>query len=334
MRRASVTTRGPARHGPRAGFTLIEFMIALVLFAIVGGAMVGLLTRQQRFYRTAHEMLERRAQLRHSGTLLPTDLRTVFPAGGDVYAWRDTMVEFRQVLGSGVACRVFPAAGMNQQVGLPPLTLSRASVLSSWLGAPAVGDSVLIYDEGSFVGNSDDTWRAYGIAAVTTTTGAAACNVTFTPGAADLAANAYVLTLSLAPSGTAMPVSVVEGAPVRIFRRALYSFFQQASDSRWYLGYSDCLDGRVPVCTPRTAVAGPYRPYSATAGQSGMVLTYRDEAGVALVPGVDLVNRIARIDVVTRTATTPTAGDGGQTSEFRDSLRTSIGLRNRNTVAQ
>jgi hypothetical protein len=309
-------------------------MMALVLFAIVGGAMVGLLTRQQRFYRTAHEMLAGRAQLRYASTLLPTDLRPVFPGGGDVYAWRDTMVEFRQVLGSGVACQILPAAGGTQRVVLPPLTLSRENVLTSWLATPAAGDSVLIYDDGNFIGNADDTWREYGITSVVTAVGAAGCNGTFTPAPADAAAPAYVLTLNIPPSIAALPTSVIPGAPVRIFRRARYSLFQQASDRRWYLGYSDCLAGRAPVCSPPVPVAGPYRPYSATPGVSGMVFTYRDNAAVALVPGVDDASRIVRIDVVTRTETTPTAGDRGQLSQFRDSLRTSIGLRNRNTVAQ
>jgi prepilin-type N-terminal cleavage/methylation domain-containing protein len=321
MRMKSTVAGGSSR---RAGFTLIEFMIALVLFAMVGGAMVGLISRQQRFYRVAHEMLSTRAQLRYAGMLLPTDLRPLYPAGGDVYAWRDTMVDFRQVLGSGVACRIFPAVGATQRIGLPPRTLSRQSVLTSWIGAPQVGDSVLIYDEGFNVGNDDDGWRPYGITAVTVTTGAASCDVPFVPAAGDLAAEAYVVTL-----GQTLPLSVIRGAPVRIFRRARYSLFQQPSDGKWYLGYTDCVAGRAPVCPAPTPVAGPYRPYSTTAGASGLAFTYRDVNGTALVPGVDLVSRIARIDLVTRTETTPTAGERGQTSRVRDSLKTSIGLRNR-----
>jgi len=272
-------------------------------------------------------MLAGRAQLRYAGALLPTDLRPLYPTGGDVYAWRDTMLEFRQVMGSGAACRILPAVGATQRVVLPPVTLSRQSVLTSWLGQPQVGDSVLIYDEGPFIGNSDDLWRPYAITAVEIVTGAASCDPVYLSGAADLAANAYQLTLSLGPTAAPLPISVVTGAPVRVFRRARYSFFREASDGKWYLGFSDCLPGRDPVCTTRVPAAGPYRPYSPT--ESGLAFTYRDVNGTALVPGVDLESRIARIDVVTRTETTPTAGTKGQLSQFRDSLRTSIGLRNR-----
>ena len=321
MPRAPLT----ARHR-RAGFTLVEFMIALVLFAIVGGALLNVITRQQRFFRIAHEQLSTRAHMRYAGALLPTDLRPIYPTGGDVYAWRDTMLEFRQVLGSGATCQIFPAVAATQRIGLPPLTLARQGVLTSWLAQPQVGDSIMLYDDGPFVGDADNTWRPYGITAVATTTGATACLGTFVPTAADLAGAAYQLTLD----GT-VPLTVLPGAPVRVFRRARYSFFRQASDGKWYLGYSDCLAGRVPVCsTPPLAVAGPYRPYSSTdPGATGLAFTYRDANGAQLVPGVGATTAIARIDVVTRTQTTPTASYGGRAEQFRDSLKVSVGLRNR-----
>ena len=322
MPRPAVASRRGSR---RPGFTLIELMIAVVLFAIVGGALLNLFTRQQRFYRTAHEVLADRAQMRHAGSLLPTDLRPLYPAGGDVYAWRDTMLEFRQVLGSSVACRIAPALATTQQVVLPPRRLSRNSVLTSWLAQPEPGDSVLIYDDGDYVGNADDVWRAYGIQSVATTTGASGCNGSLLSSGADNAATAFVLTLD----GN-LRASIAPGAPLRIFRRARYSFFQQASDGKWYLGYSDCLAGRAPVCSQPTVVSGPYRPYAASStSPSGLVFTYRDATGTLLVPGVGAAEANARIDVAVRTETSPAATHGGVSKKQLDSLHLTVGLRNR-----
>jgi prepilin-type N-terminal cleavage/methylation domain-containing protein len=312
------------RGGRRRGFTLIELMIAVVLFAIVGGALLNLFTRQQRFYRTAHEVLADRAQLRYAGSLLPTDLRPVFPGGGDLYAWRDTMLEFRQVLGSSVICRSVPV-GATHQVVLPPRTLSRNSVLTSWLAQPEPGDSILVYDEGDFVGNADDVWRAYGILSVATTTGAAGCNGFLMNTGADLASTAFVLTVN-----DNLRASIIPGAPLRIFRRARYSFFRQPRDGKWFLGYADCLAGRAPVCAEPTVVSGPYRPYAErSTSPSGLVFTYRDATGALLVPGVGAAASIARVDVTLRTETSPTATHGGVSTKHVDSLQLTIGLRNR-----
>jgi prepilin-type N-terminal cleavage/methylation domain-containing protein len=317
-------------HVRRRGFTLVELMISLVLLVLMGGALARLLTGQQRFYRSAQEALDLRAELRHAGMLLPTDLRTISPLNGDVYAWNDTMIEFRQLAGSGVLCRINAAAGGTQQVVLPPLRLSRQSTVTSWTTTPEPGDSVLVYDEGPFVGNFDDVWRAYAITGVATTNAGLACSAAYLSTAADIASSSFRLTLALPAGQAALPAGVMEGAPLRIFRRARYSLFQQASDGLWYLGQSDCLAGRAPVCSAPSAVSGPYRPYSSTTpATSGLRFTYWNSAGAQLVPGVSAVETIARIDVITRTATTRVSALGVGRTQYFDSLNTSVGLRNR-----
>jgi prepilin-type N-terminal cleavage/methylation domain-containing protein len=331
MHRAPVSPHRLPRPGrvPRAGFTLVELMMALVLLAMIGGAIVNLLTRQQRFYRSAQEAIDLRAELRHAGMLLPTDLRTISPANGDVYAWSDTMIEFRQILGSGVSCQIFSPVGATQRIALPPLRLARDGALTSWIAAPEPGDSLFVYDDGAFVGNADDVWRAYAIAAVATlpvTTGCTGAYYT----SPDAGLLGYRLTLALPSGSTAIPLTVAEGAPIRIFRRARYSLFQQPSDGRWYLGFSDCLAGRVPACSTPLAVAGPYRPYSATdPGTTGLAFSYWDGNGAQLVPGVSAVAELARIDVVTRTETVRVVANGVGKTRYLDSLHASIGLRNR-----
>lgn len=304
------------RTASRRGFTLVELIIALVLFAIVMGAATQAILKQQRFYRGAGELLEMRSGLRQGVSLLTSDLRSLYPAAGDVYEWSESEVAFRSITGSSVIC-LLPT---TTKVVIPPRTLIQNNALTTWLAVPAVGDSVLIYDEGREVGNDDDAWRGYQISAVSRVNGVNTC----------LPTTGYTVSGDLRPSteftlSAPVPATVVTGAPMRFFRRVDYGLYQ-ASDSLWYLGSSDCLPGRIPVCSPMQPVSGPYRPL-AGATSSGLVLSYFDTAGVELDPAVGDVTTVAQIGLIVRGETN--APFGG--AEFqRDSATFTIGLRNRN----
>jgi prepilin-type N-terminal cleavage/methylation domain-containing protein len=300
----------------RAGFTIVELIIAMVLFAIVMGAAMQVILRQQRFYRGAGELLEMRAGLRQGVTMLTSDLRAIYPADGDVHEWTKSKIGFRSVTGSSIVC-LKPTA---TTVVVPPATLIQNNTLTTWLAAPVVGDSVMIYDEGVEIGNDDDVWRRYRITEVAIVNGANAC----------LPATGYTVAGDLKPStrftlSVAMSGTIVTGAPMRFYRRVDYGIYH-ASDSLWYLGASDCLPGRTPECSSYQPVSGPYRPLSG-ATASGMVLTYFDAAGVELDPATGNKANIARIGVIVRGETDAPFS----TAEFqRDSATFTIGLRNRN----
>jgi hypothetical protein len=121
-----------------------------------------------------------------------------------------------------------------------------------------------------------------------------------------------------------MSATIVTGAPMRFYRRVDYGIYQ-ASDALWYLGASDCLPGRTPVCSSYQPIAGPYRPLSGAA-VSGLVFTYFDEAGTALDPATASVANVARVGLIVRGETNAPFS----TDEFqRDSATFMIGLRNR-----
>jgi prepilin-type N-terminal cleavage/methylation domain-containing protein len=307
-----MTNVGPHR---RAGFTLTELIVAMVLFAIVMGAATQVIVRQQRFYRGAGELLDMRSHLRQGVSIVAADLRTVYPADGDVYEWTRSKIGLRSITGSSLIC----LRPTTTTVVLPPATLVQNNTLTTWMTMPVVGDSVMIYDEGIEVGNDDDLWRRYQITAVATVNGANAC----------LPATGYTVAADLKPSirltlSAALPATVIPGAPIRVFRRVDYAIYQ-ASDTFWYLGASDCLSGRTPVCSALQPVAGPYRPLSASTS-SGLVFTYFNATGVQLDPLTASVATIARIDMIVRGETTaPSSGTGLQ----RDSVSFSVGLRNR-----
>src|SRR5213075_3310998 len=66
----------------RAGFTLIEILVVLVLMGVFMAAMVKLLLRQQRFYNSTSQLIQTRSQLRQTAFMLPSDLRGISRQGG------------------------------------------------------------------------------------------------------------------------------------------------------------------------------------------------------------------------------------------------------------
>jgi len=310
----------------RGGFTLAELLVTLVLLGIVLGAVVGVLSRQQRFYGSAADLRETRGRLRQALAVLPSDIRAMSPSdtlsgganSGDVYAWSDHAIEFRSVLGSSVVCWVTGLAPLTS-LRLPPVGLP--NVLTSWQTTPVAGDSLLIFD------NSALRWRAYAITALAPVSAGAGCP----SGAGQFLTAAQAALSSYAVSvAPALSATIRAGAPVRVFRRVHYELYQE-TDGRWYLGFFDCLSTYVPAgCRALEPVSGPYRPYSTTPGLSGLLFTYFDSTGAVLNPGVAQARAIARIELTVRAQTqAPMSLSGGARVMGKDSVRYTIGLRNR-----
>lgn len=297
-----------------------ELIMSIVLFGLVMAAVMRAIVQQQRFHRGASAVVEMRGQLRQATYALPVDLRPVFPAGGDISDWSATSIAFRAFSGSSILC----LKPTTTTIVLPPLTLTQNNTLTAWLAHPAVGDSILIYDENMLVGNADDIWRAHEITGSVSVTGVGACTAAsgYTV-AGDVARPSWQLTISPALSGT-----IVTGAPVRIFRQVGYELYE-AADGRWYLGASDCLPGRTPVCSDPTPVGGPFRPADGDPALSGLSLTYYDAAGTELDPTTDDPANVVRIEIIVRGETDTPFNTMQATGHYRDSLSFVIGLRNR-----
>jgi len=308
--------RAPSR---RAGFTLIELVIAMVLMSLVGGAIVKLLLRQQRFYNSTSDLIQTRQQIRQAAAMLPSDLRGISSVGGDISSMSDSALEFRSAFGGSVVC--VNAGGTLSTV---PRVLASGATMTNWITTPVVGDSLAVYNNGASLAMAGQGWLFYRITAVTpvTTNAANGCpNATGLTRAGDITAANPSLQLGLTP---AAPNTIAVGAAIRFFRRVRYRIYRD-TDNQWYLGFFNCVYGRVPVCNTTQAIAGPFQPY-ANNGTSGVQFAYYDSTGAVTANPL----QVARISLVVRGqagALINLSGAGG--TVFHDSLRIEVGLRNR-----
>lgn len=295
----------------RAGFTLIELLITMVMFSIVGGAILSVLNSQQRFARAASAIGATRTQMQTANMLLPSELRMVSPTDKDILEITATSIRMQSTIATGVIC------SRSGDV----LTMEPVGALSSYLFMPVAGDSAFIWDDqGSSA--SDDTWRssaagspAYAITAV----GSGTCVTPLTGGLAST--GTYTVTIN--SGSTPLHATVARGAPVRITRQVRYGLYQSAADNQWYLGYRD------PTFAAYQYVAGPFR----SASEGGLRFAYYTSSDVEITGGnyAAMRDSVARIEITTRVkSSTPLSMSGAvATTYYQDSLKVGVSLRNR-----
>ena len=285
-------------------------MITLVLLGIVAGGMMQIIVRQQRFYNGNSGVLGTRSNVRQGVAVFQSDLRAINPAL-DIYTgeMKSTSLEFREPRGSSVICAIDAS---KQTIVVPPPVLSNGAGLSSWLQAPAPGDSVLVYDIAA------RSWIVGGgeIKGSQPTEGSGTC--TGAVPATD-AARGWQITFKDALSG-----AVGVGSSLRFFRRAHYELMQ-AADGDWYLGYFDCNPLNSPKCPAAPEpISGPYLPEDNS--PPGLELGYFDASGNATT----VPSALRRIDITLRSqSSTAIDIDGHAKGFYKDSLKTSIAVRNR-----
>lgn len=296
----------------RSGFTLVELLVVLLLLSIVGGALMSLLSKQQRFYRGTYDLIELRSQLRQAEAVMSSDLRALSRPGGDLRTITDSSMDFRYNTGSSISCTTPVPAGT---IIIPPTAAANGNTLSNWLDVPVAGDTAYVFDEGALTTTSgDDQWVAYEIRSITPGTGT--CDAAYnTPSLG----YTVVMTTSISPT-------ILEGAPIRFARRAHYSLYRSTNDNNWYLGYacSVCNNGNAAV----SPIAGPFMPYTDPAATdiSGIRITYFDSTGAATTDK----DQVARISVVLRGQTRSALNVSGlKRGVYMDSIRVNIALRNR-----
>jgi prepilin-type N-terminal cleavage/methylation domain-containing protein len=91
------------RRSPRAGFTLVEMLVAMIVLAIFGAAMVRILVSQTRLFSKAAAQRSTRSVTRSAMNILDSDLRMVEASHGIVSA-SSTSLTVRAPYALGVVC--------------------------------------------------------------------------------------------------------------------------------------------------------------------------------------------------------------------------------------
>jgi hypothetical protein len=299
----------------RPGASLIELMVALALFGVIGMATLRSLDRQARFHSGILSIIEQRAQHAAAHEAVATELRSVSSAAGDINRFTDSAIVFRLPVGSAVLCRA--SVGI---LDLTPDSVSAGQRLASIRTTPQPGDTAWLLDEGATDIASDDGWIGLHVTAVSL--GPDRCIGTpYVDPILDTGRSSWRLSVSSDP-----PPTVAAGAPIRLTRMARFALYRSGTGEH-ALGYSD-VNPATGTWVAIQPMSGPYDPYnSALPSASGFALAGVDSSGsgtMLLAPGSP-----AAISIDTRTRTTRAVRmDGVARGRYADSLRSLIALRN------
>lgn len=286
------------------GLTLIELLVALVLFGIIMTGLYRTLVTNQRIYHAQTQRIDLQQNLRAAGTILPAELRELAATEGDIGAMGEDSIRLRAMRTLAFLCRT-PPLGPGLTAGPTTAATILTVPTQPWYGLrnfDATRDSLLVYYEGDETTRSDDGWvlgRITGIAS-------GSCAV---PDARS--GRKLTVRLLFAAGQFNRPGAVPSGAPVRAFETLTYLRYR-ASDERHYIGQRS-LGGLQPILGPVTA--------------NGFALRYYDAAGN---PTTDRFE-VGEIEVVVRgESAQPVRGAGrqGGLGYATDSLVTRVALRN------
>lgn len=277
----------PRLSNDRRGLSLAELVVVIALVGLVGSSIIATLTRQQRFYRGATELLYVREGVRDAMEVLSADVRAMSVAD-TVRLAADSAIEFFATIGASVVCQI-----AVRDVGLPAAHSSGNS-LSAFRAEPDTGDLALFHIDSS---GPNERWERRRISGFAPQSLATSCPPTSRLSQqSDLDAGAKGFAVTLA---TPLERDVKPGAVVRFIRRQRYSLYR-AGDGEWYLGYRRCNAIGPSACGAVQPVSGPYRPYSSDSRATGLLFEYFGPAGQSLDFGTAVL-AVARVDVTART---------------------------------
>jgi len=241
------------RRSNREGFTLVELLIAIVVFAIVSASLFSLLTRTQRLSRTQAERATMQANVRAGVALVTSELREVNinATQSDIGSMTGTAIQYRGMRGLGFIC----------DHSTTMVRVRRGSWLASYREPIAVRDSILVYVDNNVNLTTDDGWTRREISGVA----AATCS----------ADGAIALELTLAAALSPDTVAMIRtGSPIRTYEYMEIGALVQGGET--WLGARSMSGGQTfqPVLGPLNT-GGVNFQYLNAAGTAGTVLTVK-----------------------------------------------------------
>ena len=289
----------------RNGFTIVELLIALVLFLIVGSATFQLLHNTQRVSRAQAERTDMQSNMRAGALIVPAELRSVGydrfvtgtgnPAGtimSDILGMAADSIAFRAVRSTGIICNV----AANSYV----LDTNAPGFYTGYRAIAAQRDTLMVYGEMNPNQSADDIWFRKRVTAV----GAGNCAAAYAG-----RAGTAITTDDAVPGD-----SIIIGAPFHSFEVMSYKLIQGA-DGRWYLNARS-------MSNPGEA----YQPMLGPLAPQGFRLDYFDVNGN--VTAVPANVRTIQVTLISE-STTRVSGMGSSNQQIQtDSVVTRVALRN------
>jgi prepilin-type N-terminal cleavage/methylation domain-containing protein len=276
----------------RAGFTLVELLVALVIFVMVAGSLYKVLNVSQRAARTQTEKAAMQGTLRTGLQIAIAEIEEIwtdqFGVSGPtsaITAMTTTRVTYDAMRGFGTTCIDPAAAGTS-------ITMRESTY--SGISDPVAGEKASLFVEGpSQNTQSDDLWRDYDITNVG-------------PGVCTDGQPAYVLTVS----GIDITDMLLPGPlPVRIHQAADLGLV--AANGRNWLGLG--------TGTTLTPLAGPLT-------STGLLFQYYDGTNTPTTIPANVRSIVLRL--YGETDRQGNQGLSGNVTLLNDSMTVRIQLRN------
>jgi hypothetical protein len=275
----------------RAGWTLHEMLISLVVTAGVMALASQIAIGHMRFFRNGAERATLRGNASEAGGIAASVLRGISSQSGDVVSALDSAIEVRMATGTAIACS--STAG---SLTIPQSAGPAGYTPASFSEPPEPGDWIFALETDS----AGESWSAHLIRESVAVSGACAALHPATAGR----------LIRIAEPRTFLPGTALRFA--RVFRLSLY----RSSDGRWYLGGRE-WNAESQQFNTIQPIAGPLAPYHAEPTRTGLLFSYLDATGEPLTLPIDRF-RIAMIRIVAR------ASSGA----FSDSTSVTVALRN------
>jgi prepilin-type N-terminal cleavage/methylation domain-containing protein len=294
----------------RRGFTLVEVLIAMVMLALIGGALTRVLVNSMRVSSGQMVQADMQSNVRTGGLVLPLELRevgydsniTTHVVTSDVEQINASFVQFRAGRGFSSTC------------GTPTLTEWRIRKPSYGLRAPAVTDGFMLYVENDPNTGVDDQWIPLVVTAIDPN-GLCAAGPD----------SAYILTTAtpeVAPAVNLTLANIFVGGPVRFYEVMRFGSFVDA-DGLTYVGARSISAGEADY----RAVAGPI-----AAGATGLRFLFYDKNAAALDPAVAAPMNVRSIEVQITGETRSTATLSGTLPRVTRGMYTQTRVALRNTL--
>jgi hypothetical protein len=304
----------PARSSAprnRRGVTLPELLVAFFLLAVIGTSLVRVFTKQQQAYKDLTLTARMKRELRLGASVLPTELRSISSAGGDILNMSEGELEVRAFIGTSIICDRSWSSNLNS-FRIPPANLAKHK-LTTFLARPDKDDLVFLFNDSLSAGAEDDVWTLRQINATPANDATACPGAPYTDPVLDAGKQRQNIILN-----ADLPDSVRVGAAVRFARPVRYKIYQVASGN-WYLGVQEFKSSSWQQIEP---LAGPYRAFQlGDANPSGLQFRYFDTLGVRITD-MNKTKDVGRVDVYLRSDSIPSA-----ITERKGALKDSVVMR-------